>query len=109
MYHLTPAGWAGYQSGVRERLTHPRPRTGDFDLALANLPALAPAEARAALETHLAALRENLARVRAKWALDRAAAAQAGYPFPPHVDALFDHSIHAMQSELAWLEKYLNI
>jgi DNA-binding PadR family transcriptional regulator len=106
VYHLTAAGWAGYRAGVRERLANPRPRSGDFDLALSNLPALAPEEARAALETCLSRLRERLEHVRAKWAQDRAAAAQEHYPFPPHVDALFDHSIAGLEAEIAWLEKF---
>ena len=36
---------------VCERLARPRSHTGDFDLALANLPALSPADALVALET----------------------------------------------------------
>lgn len=107
VYHLTAAGWEGYRAGVRERLANPRPRSGDFDLALANLPALHPGEDRAALETCRSHLRKRLEHVRAKWAQDRAAAAQGGYPFPPHVDALFDHSIAALEAEIAWVGKFL--
>ena len=92
---------------MRARLTHPRPHTGDFDLALANLPAIPPGEARAALETYQAHLQERLEHVRAKWAQDRAAAAQASRPFPPHVDALFDHSIAMIEAELEWVKRYL--
>ncbi len=107
VYRLTAAGWAGYRAGVRERLANPRPRSGDFDLALANLPALPPEEARAALETCRAYLQQRLEHVRAKWAQDHAAAAQGGYPFLPHVDALFDHSIAGLEAEIAWVEKFL--
>jgi DNA-binding PadR family transcriptional regulator len=102
IYHLTPAGWQVYRAGVRERLAHPRPRSGDFDLALASLPALPPAEARAALEACRAGLRERLAHVRARWEQDRAAR-----PLPPHVEALFDHAAAGLSAELAWVEKFL--
>ncbi len=107
VYHLTAAGWAGYQAAVHERLARPRPHTGDFDLALANLPALPPEETRAALESFRDFLQERLDRVRAKWAMDRSSAEQAGQPLPPHVDALFDYSIARISAELAWVLKYL--
>ncbi len=108
VYCLTSTGWAGYRAAVRERLAHPRPHTGDFDLALANLPALPPADARAALETYYTHLQERMERVRAKWAADRAVIAKAGIPFPSHVDALFDHSLVSLEAELNWITSYLS-
>ncbi len=99
VYHMTAAGWEGLRAGVRQRLENPRPRSGDFDLALANLPALSPAEVRAALETCRAGLRERIAQVRAKQ--------QAGRPFPPHVEALFSRGLTMMAAELKWIDDYL--
>ena len=105
IYHLTEAGRVGLRAAVRERLANPRWRSGDFDLALANLPVLAPDEARAALETYHATLQQRLAQVNAKQAQDRAAAAQSNQPFPRHVDALFDHSVKMIEAEVEWVEQ----
>ena len=107
VYRLAPTGWAAYHAAVFERLARPRPRSADFELGLANLAALPPKDARAALEICRADLRERIAGVRAKQEADRAAAGQAGISFPPHVVALFDRSLHMMQAELDWLDQYL--
>ncbi|HVN55316.1 MAG TPA: PadR family transcriptional regulator [Anaerolineaceae bacterium] len=104
VYQLTAAGWAAYSNAVRRRLAHPRPRSGDFDLALANLPALPAEEVRAALQAYGNTLRENQAHVRAKWISDRTA---AGGHFAPNVDALFSHSLAMLAAELKWVESYL--
>lgn len=105
VYALTGAGWAVYQSAVRERLAHPRPRSADFALALGNLPALPPNEARAALELRRDNLTTQLAHVRAKHEQDRQA---AGGWLPTHVDGLFSYSTALIQAELAWLNQFLD-
>lgn len=108
VYQLTGAGLAVLRSAVRERLAHPRLRSGDFDLALANQPVLPPGEAREALQENRDGLRQRLEQVRAKLDSDRAGAQRAGHPFPVHVEALFSRSLALMQAELDWLNKYLS-
>lgn len=104
VYRLTESGQVAFREAVHQRLSHPRPRTGDFDLGLANLPALTPEESIAALQTYREDLKQRLEGVRAKWQADRAA---AGPFFPPHVSALFEHSLAMIAADLAWVEQYL--
>lgn len=102
VYQLTPAGRAELAAAVHERLTKPRPRSGDFDLALANLPALPPAEALAALQNYRAALAGRLQRVSAKQQADR-----SDNGLPPHVEGLFERSLVLMRAELDWLTGFI--
>jgi DNA-binding PadR family transcriptional regulator len=104
VYTLTPSGWAIYRTAVRQRLAFPRPRTADFALALANLPAVSPGEAREAIETQRAALAERLLAVRGKNIQDRKSAGN----LPPHVEALFSYSEAQMAAELDWLALFLD-
>ena len=103
VYRLTPAGWGAYRDAVRRRLSDPRPRSADFLLALANLPALPLPEVITALEHQRATLQSRLEGVQAKRDEDRAAAGR----LPPHVEALFDYSLAQMSAELDWLDQYL--
>jgi DNA-binding PadR family transcriptional regulator len=102
VYRLTPLGEVAYREAVRARLAAPRPRSGDFTLALANLPALPPLEQLAALEIHRDTLRARLEDVRQKQRQDGAE------QLPHPAAALFDYSLTLMQSELAWLEKFIH-
>jgi DNA-binding PadR family transcriptional regulator len=101
VYRLTGPGWRALHDAVLQRLAGPRPRSGDFDLALANLPALTADEITAALQNYQNTLAVRLAQVMAKREQD------ARQDMPPHVRALFGHSTHALQAELAWVEEYL--
>jgi len=104
IYSLTPAGREQYRAEVLQRLSQARPHSGDFDLALANLPALEPdgrAEMAAALEDRCRRLAEKMAQVEAKWE----AAGRGRAPY--FVEAVFDHGLAAMRAELAWLEGFL--
>jgi DNA-binding PadR family transcriptional regulator len=108
VYRLTAAGRQAYREAVQRRLSDPRQRSGDFDLALANLPALSAGEARAALELYLFRLNEQIAGVRAKQQADAAAAERAGWVLPAHVHALFQHTLTLMEAERAWVADYLS-
>lgn len=107
VYQLTAAGRDGLREAVRERLAQPRPRSADFDLALANLPVLSRDAARAALLERRDTLREDMAGVRAKALADKTSFLLAGQGFPPHVAALFEHALALMQADLDWLEGFL--
>jgi DNA-binding PadR family transcriptional regulator len=103
IYALTENGRGIYRSAVQQRLASPRPRSADFALALANLPAISLAEARAAIETQRAALAERLQAVQQKNRLDR----QLAGNLPAHVEALFSYSEAQMAAELGWLARFL--
>ena len=101
IYQLTTAGRAALHDAVQARLTNPRPRTADFDLALSNLLALSPAEIHTALQTYRDALAQQLVQVQAKWERDAAGG------IPPHVHALFDHGVAMLRATLEWVEKWM--
>jgi DNA-binding PadR family transcriptional regulator len=104
IYELTPAGWQSYRAEVLRRLSDDRPRTSDFDLALANLTALEPdgqGLVRQALEARRRRLAGKLAEVEAKWTADG-----RGH-LSPGVEALFDHTLMQLRAELAWLDGFL--
>jgi DNA-binding PadR family transcriptional regulator len=104
VYELTPAGREVYRAEVLERLSNDRPHSSDFDLALANLPAVEP-DGRplltAALEKRRRRLSEKIAEVEAKWQ-----AAGRGH-LPYFVDAVFDHGLAQMRAELTWLDRFI--
>lgn len=102
VYRLTEQGRDMYRQAVLERLSSPRPHTADFDLALANLPALSPDEVRQALETYHTRLEGDIRRVADKRQSDN----QSAF-LPPHVEALFNHNLSIMQAEFNWLTEYL--
>jgi DNA-binding PadR family transcriptional regulator len=107
VYHLTHAGWDIYRGGVESRLASPRPRTGDFILGLANLPALSPAVKCRALRTYHAFLRKQLEEVRLKQASDHAASLAVGQALAEHVDSLFDYATSLIEAEYRWVEAFL--
>ncbi|HEX9019387.1 MAG TPA: PadR family transcriptional regulator [Anaerolineaceae bacterium] len=107
VYQLTGQGWEALRAAVYERLAHPRPHTGDFDLALACLPVIPEKNIREALEIHRANLEETIRTVRSKWQADRKAAEGTGQALPAHVDALFDHALSILQQDLKWVTNYL--
>lgn len=107
VYRLTGSGWEAYRSGVEDRLAHPRPRSGDFPLALGNLPALPPDRVASALETYRTTLRDKIAELIDKQAQDDAAAGERGGRLPAHVRSLFEYSLSALAVERDWVERFL--
>ncbi len=103
IYALTEKGCGVYRTAVRQRLAFPRPRTADFALALANMPAIPLAEVRTILETQRSALSERVRAVQEKYRQDR----QSAGSLPPHVSALFSYSQAQMTAELDWLAGFL--
>jgi DNA-binding PadR family transcriptional regulator len=101
MYQMTQAGYGVYRSAVLQRLAHPRPHSGDFDLALANLPAVSTAEAVDAIRIYARNLAEKIKAISSKWQAERSSG------IPPHAQLLFDHSLNAMQHDLDWVNKFL--
>lgn len=98
MYVLTPDGIQAYLSAVATRLSQPRPRSADFDLALGGMLLLPQDEIYNHLETYHAHLSQQVELVHARWQRDRQAPG-----FPWSADELFNHSIATLESELAWV------
>ncbi len=101
IYQLTGQGQKVFRAAVYERLSNPRPYSGDLDLGLANMPALHPNEIIKALKTCRSRLAERIIQLKDKWEED------SQPNLPSHVHALFDHSTSQMQAELDWLEGYI--
>jgi DNA-binding PadR family transcriptional regulator len=102
LYALTENGWGLLRQEVTRLLTNPAPNTGEFDLGLAFIAILPPAQARQALRQYQQNLEAGLAHVNQRWE-------QSGKGhLPPHVDTLFSHSLHTIQSELDWVTDLLN-
>lgn len=97
VYTLTDQGSSALREAVARRLAEPTPHSGEFDLALAFLPVLTEVEINQALTSNLRRLEADLARVTARRTPG----------LPPHVDALFSHSLNAMQAERDWLASFI--
>ena len=97
IYRLTPAGGEALRVGVLDALSVPRRCYPLLQLGLANLPAVAPAEALAALRRYRERLAERLSHVASRWEQQR--------PLPDFVDAMFDHSVTIIRAELDWVTR----
>lgn len=100
VYAVTPAGMAALKQGVRDGLANPEPGSQAFMFGLSCLPLLSPAESRAALLE-----RQQMLEQRYQELLRHPALTQAG--FPAHVKAMFTYSLALLQTELDWLEEFI--
>jgi DNA-binding PadR family transcriptional regulator len=100
VFSLTKQGKNLLHAEVLDRLSTPRAYSADFDLALSCLPVLSQKEVRLALENFKMKLSAKIKEVQEKQTL-------IANTMEPHVDALFKHSLQAMQSELNWISNYL--
>ena len=100
VYVVTPAGIAALKQGVRDGLANPEPGSQAFMFGLSCLPLLSPAESRAALLE-----RRQMLKQRYQELLRHPALTQAG--FPAHVKAMFTYSLVLLQTELDWLEEFI--
>jgi DNA-binding PadR family transcriptional regulator len=102
IYALTEAGQGILQTGISDRLRQPRPFGTGFELALANLNALKPAQVYHILVQHRDDLRQRLLAV--EQSLQRQ---QKNTDTPDHIEALYSHSIALMEAELKWFDSFL--
>lgn len=101
-YRLTPAGLGVLKTAVAELLSTPREATSAFELGLANLAVLRPAQVRALFAAYHDALMARLAQARER----RQAIAQA-QDAPFQIDLLFSHRVALLEAELAWLREMI--
>ena len=101
LYALTETGRTLLRAELFERLSHPAPNSGEFDLALAFMSTLSPEQVTKALTQYQESLMAGLARVNGQW--ERSGKGH----LPENVDLLFAHSLHRIQSELDWVNAIL--
>jgi DNA-binding PadR family transcriptional regulator len=107
VYRLTDEGWKVYREGVESRLAQPRPRTGDFILGLANLPALSSLERCHALQAYHNTLRQQIDEIRLKQARDQSDSLTRGQALEDHVNSLFDYATTLLEAECDWVEAFI--
>jgi DNA-binding PadR family transcriptional regulator len=99
VYQLTEAGWQAWHEGILDVLSNPRPIYDPFQLGLANLAGLSTAKSLAALRKYHEQLAQKRDYVKARWT--------ALHHAPEHVNAMFDLSMTLLNSELTWLEQFI--
>ncbi len=95
VYAATEAGYEALGAGLLDVLSVPRPCRSPLQLGLANLPAVPPDEAVAALGQYQEALAENVEYLRAR--------REDQQPLPYFVDAMFDLSLTLLEAEKEWI------
>ena len=100
VYRPTPAGREALRAGVLDALSVPRRCYSPLQLGLADLPAIPPEEALAALGQYRDSLAARLRHVQARW--------ESQHPLPYFVDAMFDHSVMMVRAELEWITQFIS-
>jgi len=100
-YSLTEAGQGILQTRILDLLRAPRSIGSGFELGLANLHILKPAQVYRVLTHHYQDLQQQYTTVQTSWQQQQQDDTQ------PHIRALYTHSIAMMQADLAWLEEFL--
>lgn len=101
-YQLTDAGQGVLQTAIANLLREPRSLGSGFELGLANLNALKPAQVYQVLGSHRRDLQHQLQLVQQSWNRH-----QQDTDDSPNIRALYTHSIAIMEAELAWLTSFL--
>ncbi|MBI9043587.1 MAG: PadR family transcriptional regulator [Anaerolineaceae bacterium] len=102
VYQLTDMGFVDFKEAVLSRLSQPRLRSGDFDLALSFMIVLEKEEIFQALQTYHSMLLEKAKTIQDKWDM------QGGQKLSSNICELFDHSLQSIQFEINWLEGFIS-
>ena len=102
LYALTESGRDLLRQEITRLLTNPAPNSGEFDLGLAFMATLPPTQVTQALRQYQQNLKAGLVHVTQRWEHSG-----KGH-LPDHVETLFSHSLHAIQSELDWVTDLIN-
>jgi DNA-binding PadR family transcriptional regulator len=100
VYAATEAGYKALVSGLLDVLSVPRPSRSPLQLGLANLPAVPPTEAVAALGRYQDALAQKREYLRVR--------REEQQPLPYFVDAMFDLSLTLIEAEQAWIAGFID-
>lgn len=101
VYSVMPKGYYALLAGVRAGLACPFPGDHSFLIGLSCLPLLSHHEALSALRDRHTALQVRRVELTQHPALNQP-------NFPAHVTAMFTYSLALLDSELTWVEEYLN-
>lgn len=104
LFILTEAGRGILQTAVADLLRTPRGLGTGFELGLANLHALKPAQVYQVLSHHLQDLHIQLESVRQSWARHQE---EENNHNRDYVRALYTHSIAMMEADSQWLDEFL--
>lgn len=99
VFHLTPAGRGALRTGVLRALSVPGRCYPPLQLGLASLPSISHADAVAALLQYRYALAARRKHVRATQ--------ESQSPLPYFVEAMFGHSVTLLETELKWVERFI--
>lgn len=102
IYRLTEAGRGVLQTAVADLLREPHALGSGFELGLALLHVLKPAQVYRVLSAHRTDLSLQVDAVRRSFAQHKDTGAHAH-----HIRALYTHSIAVMKAELQWLADFL--
>lgn len=100
-YQITPAGFGVLQTSVADLISTPREHASGFQLGLANLYVLRPAQIRTAFTAYRQELSSRLSQAKSRWKQFREARA------PFNVDAMFGHQVAMLEAELAWITAFI--
>lgn len=104
-YALTEAGRGVLQTAVADLLRQPRTIGSGFELGLANLHVLKPAQVYRVLSHHRQDLRLNIVALQRSWQKHQTDSTDHTMEQP--IRALYTHSLSMMEADLAWLEQFL--
>lgn len=102
LYSLTSAGRGVLQTAVADLLRQPHAFGSGFELGLANMGVLKPAQIYQMLSHHRADLKLRLDTVERSWERHQREEAPADY-----IRALYTHSIAVMKAEVDWMNAFL--
>lgn len=102
-YALTEAGRGVLQTAIADLLRQPHSLGSGFELGLANLNVLKPAQVYRVLNHHRSDLRQRLSAVEQSYQRYEREDSNSVDP----VDALYTHSLAVMNAELTWLDDFL--
>lgn len=102
LYALTSSGRGVLQTAISDLLRQPHAFGSGFELGLANLSVLKPAQVYQTLQHHQADLQSRLEAIEKSW--ERHQREEVG---SDAIRALYTHSISVMHAELAWMTTFL--
>jgi DNA-binding PadR family transcriptional regulator len=103
IFHLTSLGKDVLLNEIHRRLSSPRVHSSDMDLVLANWMLFPQDVIITGLREQRQYLAQRLEQVRAQWENDLR---ESNFPLP--INELFDHTCHALKTEIEWLDACLH-
>ena len=101
VYSITGQGQGAWYKATLEALSEPGMPSQSFLLGLAGLPAVPNAQAIPALREYKAKLEARRAGIETRWK-------DSGEDMPLFLDGMFEYSYRLVQTEIEWLEKFIN-